>query len=308
MHALTANNWIRHIQAYSHMTASSDNTIQAPVAIIAGNGDLPLEIARSLQVRKIPFLIIGIQGEADATIEQFTHAWCDWEKIGRLYKLLSSHDCKSVVLAGGIIGRPEFKISKLDWGAVRTLPGLLGVLLEGDDAILTSVINRFEERGYAVLNIAELMPHLVVRLGDNTEIRTNKADIKRIEDGAEIINALSKFDVGQGCVIVGKRAVAIEGAEGTDAMLQRITHLRQNGRLPNKKGGVLVKAPKRGQDERADLPAIGPQTIQAAFEAGLNGIGVQAGKTLFLNQKEALKLAKTLKISIFGFNPNNTAS
>jgi DUF1009 family protein len=43
---------------------------------------------------------------------------------------------------------------------------------------------------------------------------------------------------------------------------------------------VLVKAAKRDQDRRVDLPSIGPQTVEGAARAGLAGIAVVAGSTI----------------------------
>ena len=91
-------------------------------------------------------------------------------------------------------------------------------------------------------------------------------------------------------------------------MLRRVGELRELGRLPKRRGGVLVKAVKPGQDERADLPAIGPDTIRAVHAAGLEGIGVQAGKTLMIAKVETLKLAKENDIFIFGHEPQEIAT
>jgi DUF1009 family protein len=82
-------------------------------------------------------------------------------------------------------------------------------------------------------------------------------------------------------VVADARVLAIEAAEGTDRMLARIGELRQSGRIAAATGrGVLVKAAKRGQDRRVDLPSIGPGTVEGAARAGLAGIAVVAGSTI----------------------------
>ena len=58
---------------------------------------------------------------------------------------------------------------------------------------------------------------------------------------------------------IGGRAIALEGIEGTDGLLERVKDLRAHGRIAGKKRGVLVKCAKPGQELRADLPAIGPR-------------------------------------------------
>ena len=49
---------------------------------------------------------------------------------------------------------------------------------------------------------------------------------------------------------------------------------------------MLIKAAKRGQDLRVDMPAIGPRTVVEAARAGLSGIAVGAGSTFVLEQDE----------------------
>jgi DUF1009 family protein len=79
--------------------------------------------------------------------------------------------------------------------------------------------------------------------------------------------------------VADARVLAIEAAEGTDRMLARVAELRQSGRIASGRG-VLVKAAKRNQDRRLDLPSIGPQTVESAARAGLAGIAVVAGGTI----------------------------
>ena len=273
------------------------------LAIIAGNGRLPLEIAEAMQARSEDVVIFGILGEADAAIENFTHEWAEWERIGQVFKSIKAHGLTRLVFAGGVVGRPEFKLHKLDWGAIRTLPSLLAAMLGGDNHILSGVISVIEKRGITVCNVAELMPELTVKAGANTATKPKAANKKRIAQGFEVANAMGQFDIGQACVVVGSRAVALEGAEGTDAMLRRVGELREVGRLSKRRGGVLVKVVKPGQDERADLPAIGPDTIRAVHTADLEGIGVQAGKTLMIEKQKTLQMARENDLFIYGHKP-----
>lgn len=68
-------------------------------------------------------------------------------------------------------------------------------------------------------------------------------------------------------------------------MLARIGALRAEGRIRSKPGrGVLVKAPKQGQDLRVDMPTIGPNTVAGVGQAQLGGIAVEAGGVLVADQ------------------------
>jgi len=280
----------------------SKSNFTEPLAILAGNGRLPLQIAESLEARSQSVFIVGIRGEADPAIENFPHEWCGWEQAGHILKTIKQRNITNIVLAGGIVGRPPLKLHKLDWGAIRTLPGLLVALLGGDNQILTGMIAAIEKRGFTVCNVAEILPEMTVHAGVNTSAKPKTKQKKQIAEGYAVTQAMGQYDIGQACVVVGNRAVAVEGVEGTDAMLSRVGEMREIGRLPKRLGGVLVKAVKPGQDERADLPAIGPDTILSVHKAGLLGIGVEADKTLIIDKEETLRLAHQHGVFIFGFD------
>ena len=102
-------------------------------------------------------------------------------------------------------------------------------------------------------------------------------------------------------MIENGRIIAIEGAEGTDAMLERVANLRRSKRISQKhKNGFLVKMTKVGQDRRVDLPTIGPNTIINAAQAGLVGIVGEAGSVLLAEREKIKDLAKINKIFLIG--------
>jgi DUF1009 family protein len=108
-------------------------------------------------------------------------------------------------------------------------------------------------------------------------------------------------------VVAGRHILAVEAAEGTDAMLARIAEMRTNGRLRARPGtGTLVKAPKPAQDRRFDLPSIGPQTVEGVVRAGLAGIAVLAGSTIVAEPARLIELADRNAIFVVGV-PSGTA-
>ena len=273
---------------------------KSAVGIIAGNGSLPVEVAQALRNRGRDSFILGIAGECGEDILAYDHHIIEWGQLGLLRRLLEERDITQIVLAGGIVKRPEIGLRKMDWEAIRTFAGMLSSLLAGDNEILSGVIEVFENRGFDVCNLATLLPELFVKEGENGGPRPAKKNIERIRHGAEVTKALGTFDIGQAAVVVGRRVVAVEGVEGTDAMLRRVADLRDIGRLPRKMGGILYKSVKPGQDERADLPTIGPETVRQVFAAGLDGIGVDADKTIMIEREKTLELAQRHRIFIYG--------
>ena len=102
------------------------------------------------------------------------------------------------------------------------------------------------------------------------------------------MTAVGPADIGQGCVVVAGQALAIEALGGTDWMLDS---LAGNRRPAGPSGGILYKAPKPGQDRRADLPVIGPQTMAGVKAAGLSGIVIEEGGVIVLDQAATIGAA-----------------
>jgi len=269
------------------------------VAILAGNGKLPVQLIDHLSSKGVPPFVMKLPGADMLGAYDENHVDLRWENVGQIFPLCEKHSVGHIVLAGGVDGRPDLKFSQMDWPTLRTLPAVLGKLLKGDDAVLSSVISVLESRGLKVLGASEIMPDLMIGEGCIAG-KMGSNDRTRAAIGFQLIKALSPFDMGQACVVIGGRPVAVEGAEGTDAMLRRIMDLRDNGRLPQQRGGVMVKAPKAGQDRRVDMPTIGPQTVSRAVAAGLDGIAVRADATIILEREVCLDIAKRGNLFLAG--------
>ena len=127
------------------------------------------------------------------------------------------------------------------------------------------------------------------------------ADLADIALGMDVLRAIGPYDVGQAVVVADRHVLAVEGAEGTDGMLERIAELRRRGRVHSRAGrGVLVKAPKPEQDRRFDLPGIGPKTVAAVHAAGLGGIAVVAGETVVAEPQNVAKEANDAGMFVTG--------
>ena len=115
------------------------------------------------------------------------------------------------------------------------------------------------------------------------------ADIAR---GRDVLRALGRFDIGQAAVVIDGHVVGVEDIEGTDGLLARVARLRAEGRIRAATArGVLVKAPKSGQDLRFDLPTMGPRTVEGAAAARLAGIAIVAGNTIVADPQAMIEAA-----------------
>ncbi len=268
-----------------------------PVGIIAGGHDLPLEVAAALRQSGRDYFLFGLTGEADDRISSHPHAWLKWGEIGRLFKMLEQMQIRDVLFIGSITSRPDFKSVRLDFGAVRALPEILKIMAGGgDEGVLAGVANFVERRGLRLMSVPDVAPSLVV--GDDLCVGAVKsyemeADVELAAETAVLIGAL---DAGQGVVVAGGRVLAMEGPEGTDQMLERVSLIREQKRARWNFGkeGLLLKRARPGQDLRFDMPTIGPRTVENVKRAGLAGIICAGGQVLCANRQETVLKAREL--------------
>jgi DUF1009 family protein len=255
-------------------------------------------VAESASGRGVPLHIVAIRGEARDEIERFPHTWVKWGEIGKMFRALDQNGCGDLVIIGGV-NRPDFSNVRLDLGAIKTLPFILSLGKGGDDHVLSRVVRFFEEKGYRVHGAGDVAPELLAGegvLGDKRPSADDKADI---EIALGVVSALGRLDVGQAAVVTRGHVIAVEAAEGTDAMLARCAELRARS---TRRGavGVMVKAPKPGQEQRVDLPTIGPDTVRQAAAAGLAGIAVAAGQVLMAERDATIAAANEHGLFLVG--------
>ncbi len=164
--------------------------------------------------------------------------------------------------------------------------------------MLTRVAGFFERQGFRVRGAHEIVPSLLAPPGVLGRAGPDKEASGDIARGFALLDALAPFDVGQAVVVARGHVLAVEAAEGTDAMLQRCAGLRQWG--GSGRTGVLVKTPKRGQELRLDMPVVGPTTLELAAAAGLAGVAVAAGQVMIAEQAAMIDLADRHGLFVIG--------
>lgn len=288
------------------MTAAADRDglpRNGRLAIIAGSGKLPLFLAEAArEAGENPF-VLRLKDEADDIWQRFDNAVVGVGDMAGLSALFRQHDIRRVVMSGAVKRRPAFGEIRANFKSLLKLPMALKTLLAGgDDAVLRMVISLIEAQGCEVLGAHEILPGLLATTGPLGAITPDTESLKDIEKAADAAEMLGRLDVGQGAIAVGGRIVALEGAEGTDAMLARVRDLRDEGRISRRRKGVLVKLCKPQQDLRADLPTIGVSTVENAKAAGLAGIAVEAGRALVVEREAVVAAADAVGIFVVGID------
>jgi DUF1009 family protein len=197
--------------------------------------------------------------------------------------------------------RPAIRELRFDWLTLRLLPRIIRLFNGGDDKLLSGIATIVEEQGFRLIGAHELAPEILLGEGPLGLMKPSQAQEQDIVRGFELIAAIARFDVGQAAVVANNRVLAVEAAEGTDHMLDRIAALRAEGRIRiPEHTGVLVKSPKPGQDRRLDLPSLGPRTVEKAANAKLAGIAVAAGEAVIAEPTRAAEAADRAGIFVVG--------
>ena len=283
------------------MASAPTEPVTSPVGVIAGGGVMPFAVADSLEARGMAPVLFALRGACDpARLARFRHHWISVGEIGRATKLLRSEGCRDLVFIG-TLARPALSDIRLDWATLRVLPQVWASFRGGDDHLLSGVGRIFEREGFRMVGIKDVAPDLLTPEGCLTRAAPDADAGADIALAREVLAALSPFDIGQAVVVIDRHVVGVEDIEGTDGLLARIAGLRQRGRIRARENrGVLVKAPKRGQDLRFDLPTIGPRTVEGASKARLAGIAVVAGNTLLAEPQAMIEEADAAGLFITG--------
>jgi DUF1009 family protein len=225
------------------------------------------------------------------------HGWVKLGATDEAIALLKAEKIDELVMAGSV-RRPGLLEMKPDWRTLQIF-ARLGLAALGDDALLRAVAAELEKEGFRIVGAHEIEPSLITSEGLLTQKAPSAENNADIEYGIKVVKALGQLDVGQAAVVQQGIVLGLEAVEGTDALLKRCKSLRRKGR-----GGVLVKGCKPQQDRRLDLPTIGLRTVRLAYEAGLEGIAVEAGASLVLDREAVAAAADKLGIFITGFRPS----
>ena len=263
---------------------------------------MPFAVADSLRARGIAPVLFALRGSCDPVrAERFRHHWISVGQLGRATKLFRSEGCRDLIFIGTLL-RPALSEIRLDWGTVRVMAKVMRSFRGGDDHLLSGIGRILEQDGFRMVGIRDVAPDVLMPEGCITRATPDPTSTADIARGQEVLRALGPFDIGQAVVVIDGHVVAVEDIEGTDGLLARIAQLRAQGRIRAAvKRGVLVKAPKGGQDLRFDLPTIGARTIDGAHQAGLAGVAVAAGATQIVDPQGVIAAADGPGLFVTGF-------
>ena len=261
------------------------------LAIIAGGGslsDVIIETARKKGWNVTVFAVgdLNITKNQDISLIEMNRL-----DIGRIFQILKSQKIKNICMVG-YIPRPNSLKDYLNFRYlnVQTLSILfqsIGILRGGDASLFKKINSLLEKRGYKIIGASEIAPNLTLKGGLYSSKSVSKVEFENIKKAKQCAEMTGYLDIGQAVVVKNGRVLAIEAAEGTDVMLERAACLEA---IRIKRGGVILKSAQINQDNRVDMPTIGPNTIKNVVKANLSGIAITADNVIVLDFQKVIEM------------------
>jgi len=274
------------------------------LALIAGTGDLPPALVARLADRP---LICAMDGFVPSVTPDITFRI---EHLGSFLADLRVRGVTQVCMAGAV-KRPVIDPVAIDEATQPLVPRIMAAIAQGDDGALRAIIGIFEEAGLQVRAAHQIAPDLLPTAGVPSQQAVVGSTAQDAVIAEQTVAVMAQDDIGQSCIVRNGRLLAREGQDGTDAMLTKFAPSDDpiwgavdglgsmlgsaaewmsgpTGEPVDARGAILFKAPKPGQDLRADLPVIGAETAKGAVAAKLAGIVIAADGVMVLDLPKVL--------------------
>jgi hypothetical protein len=280
------------------MTAPIDSS--PSVGLIAGQGRLPLLVARGMKAAGARVCCVGLSDQYDLELPRLCDSFDEagLVRIGRWIRLLRRWGAREAVM----IGRVSKQRMHDPWRLWRQVPDWRAMMLwyrhlrhdRRNAAVLAAVADALGRGGITLIDSTTYIFDHLSSEGVMTRAQPTAQQRMDIAFGWPLLEQVAELDIGQSMAVRDRDVIAVEAVEGTDALIARA------GELCPARGWTLLKTAKRDHDRRADVPTIGLATIERAARAGCGCIALGAGRVILVDKPAVLAAADDLRIAIVG--------
>lgn len=261
------------------------------IGLIAGNKKFPLLIAASARQKGCEIIAIAIKGDTCPKLKKLVDKiyWLKLSEFSKMFEIFKSENIDEVIMAGQI---SPFRLFSKEINKSPDLREILANLKDKKaDSLFGAVAQKLESHGLKLLDSTTFIQEYLPKKGMLTKIEPDFDTWEDIYFGLKLAKAVADLGIGQTVAVKSKAIVAVEAFEGTDNLIRRSAKIGR-GRV------VIVKVSKPKQDMRFDIPVVGLNTVKNLVKAKAKCLAFEAGKTLFIDQEESVKLADKKGISI----------
>ena len=267
-----------------------DKTTKQTLGIIAGEGKMPVYIAREAAQKGVRVVVAALKGNAREEDFRGVAEVSRTIRIGQVnagFKFFKEYGVKQVLMAGRVQHSSIFKNLMPDLRGAKFLASLKSFK---PNYLLARVVEEFQKEGFEFVSSALYLEKFMPPKGVLTKRSPTHEEEQTITFGYKTAKAIAGLDIGLTCVVSQDAVIAVEGMEGTDACIRRAGELYQKS-AEKKSAIAVVKVARPNQDNRFDLPVIGKGTIEALKDSGLKLLAFEAEKTLVLDLEEVIQIA-----------------
>lgn len=283
------------------MAAQNSNS-QAPLGLIAGEGEFPKLVAHGARRAGRRVAIVGLRGSADPELRELgdIFVWRGVARLGGWIRTLRAAGCREAIMAGRVRKAEMFAGPRWlqwlqycpDWTSIRVW--YFATRDKRNDTLLGAVADELARRGVTLIDSTAYCPEALAPAGVLTAFEPPRTVLADAEFGWPLAKQIGALDIGQALAVKEREVIAVEAIEGTDKLINRAGELCRQG------GWTLIKVAKPNQDMRFDVPTIGPNTIEKLHAARAAGLVIEAGRTLILERERVFALAEQYRIAIVG--------
>ncbi len=272
----------------------------ATIGLIAGEGQLPVLVARGMRDAGLDVACVAFRGHADPELRNLCTKWSEVSlyRPGGWLRRLRRWDVVDAVMVGRVaktrMHDPFRMIRDLpDWRAIRLWYRRLRHDRR-DRAVLAAVAEELQRGGVTLIDSTTHIPdHLATEgtLGSTSPSTLQQQDIAF---GWPLLHNLTDMGIGQALTVREGDVIAVEAVEGTDSMIGR------TGTLCRASGWTLLKTSADDHDRRADVPTIGIDTVARLSAAGCGCIAVGAGRVILIDRPKVIEACNQAGIALVG--------
>ncbi len=261
------------------------------IGVIAAAGDMPVILINQLRSEGYAPYVVAIEAMADAVLPM-ADVTIRLGAAKQIISALKDAGCKQIIMTGKFI-RPSLRQIKPDLTGAKLA---FKALASSDNDALQLIAEFLAGYDIHMADLHIILPDIFAKAGVMTGKAPNKKQQSSINKALAVLDALGDYDVGQAIIVQQQRVLAVEAAEGTNAMITRAGEYK----LPDLLPPIMVKMLKRGQNKRLDPPVIGAETITLAARQGVTMIAIETGGVILADRDDCLATAKRLGVSLIG--------
>jgi len=261
------------------------------IGLIAGNRKFPLLFAANAKKQGCQIIAIAIKGDTSLKLKKIVDKiyWLKLSDFEKMFEIFKAEAVEGVVMAGQISPRRLFSKETQNSPELRQI--LDALKDKKAETLFGAVAKKLEAAGLTLLDSTTFIEEYLPKKGTLTKQGPDFNTWEDVYFGLSLAKAVANLDIGQTVAVKSKTIIAVEAFEGTDNLIRRAGKVGQ-GKV------VIVKVSKPKQDMRFDIPVVGLNTIKNLARAKCSCFAFEAGKTLFIDREESIRLADKKGICI----------